>query len=71
VGRTARAEATGDAITLLSPQEEGDFRSIERAVATRIARVRLPGFGPQPLSRTTVKSSEARKSHSKSSGWSS
>jgi len=71
VGRTARAEATGDAITLLSPQEEGDFRSIERAVATRIARVTLPGFGPQPLSRTTVKSSEARKSHSKSSGWSS
>ena len=60
VGRTARAEATGDAITLLSPQEEGDFRSIERAVATRIARVTLPGFGPQPLSRTTVKSWEAR-----------
>jgi len=60
VGRTARAEATGDAITLLSPQEEGDFRSIERAVATRIARVTLPGFGPQPLSRTTVKSWGAR-----------
>src|SRR5207245_1363050 len=44
VGRTARAEAVGDALTLLSPQEEGNFRSCERAVGTRIARVTLPGF---------------------------
>src|SRR5262249_32193146 len=44
VGRTARAEAIGDAITLVSPQEEGSFRSCERAVGTRIARVTLPAF---------------------------
>ena len=44
VGRTARAEAIGDALTLVSPQEEADFRSCERAVGTRIARVTLPGF---------------------------
>src|SRR5262249_20125895 len=44
VGRTARAEAIGDAITLLSPQEEGSFRSCERTVGTRIARVMLPVF---------------------------
>src|SRR3989442_5230714 len=44
VGRTARAEAVGDALTLLSPQEEGNFKSCERAVGTRIARVTLPGF---------------------------
>jgi len=44
VGRTARAEAVGDAMTLVSPAEEGDLRAIERAVGTRIPRVTLAGF---------------------------
>jgi ATP-dependent RNA helicase RhlE len=44
VGRTARAEAVGDAFTLVSPEEESDFRMIERSVGTRIPRVTLPGF---------------------------
>jgi len=44
VGRTARVEAIGDALTLVSPAEEGDLRAIERAVGTRIKRVTLPGF---------------------------
>ena len=44
VGRTARAGAVGDAITLVSPPEEADLRSIERAVGARMARVKLPGF---------------------------
>jgi ATP-dependent RNA helicase RhlE len=44
VGRTARAEALGDAITLVSPAEEEDLRAIERAVGARIQRVTLPGF---------------------------
>ena len=43
-GRTARAEAVGDAVTFVSPDEEGDFRAIERAVGQRIPRVTLPGF---------------------------
>jgi ATP-dependent RNA helicase RhlE len=44
VGRTARAEAVGDAFTLVSPDEETDLRGIERAVNSRFPRVRLPGF---------------------------
>jgi ATP-dependent RNA helicase RhlE len=44
VGRTARVEALGDALTLVSPAEEGDLRAIERAVGARIPRVTLPGF---------------------------
>ena len=44
VGRTARAEAVGDALTLVSPAEEADLRSIERAVGTRIPRVTLASF---------------------------
>ncbi|HEX4996131.1 MAG TPA: DEAD/DEAH box helicase [Methylomirabilota bacterium] len=44
VGRTARAEAVGDALTLVSPDEEGDLRGIERAVGSRFTRAQLPGF---------------------------
>jgi len=44
VGRTARAEAVGDAVTFVCPEEEGDFRAIERAVGRRIPRVTVPGF---------------------------
>jgi ATP-dependent RNA helicase RhlE len=44
VGRTARAEATGDAFTFVSPEEEGELRQIERAVGKRLPRVTVPDF---------------------------
>jgi len=44
VGRTARAEATGEAFTFVTPEDESDFARIERAVGARIPRVRLDGF---------------------------
>jgi len=44
VGRTARAEATGDAFTFVAPDEENDFRAIERAIGKRLPRVTVPGF---------------------------
>ena len=44
VGRTARAEATGDAYTFVSPAEEADLAAIERAVGKRLPRVTVPGF---------------------------
>ncbi len=44
VGRTARAEATGDAFTLVSPEEEGELRNIERAVGKRLPRIVVPDF---------------------------
>ena len=44
VGRTARASATGDAFTFVSPQEEGELRNIERAVGKRLPRVTVPDF---------------------------
>jgi len=44
VGRTARAEATGDAFTLVSPDEEGDLRAIEHALGKTLPRITLPGF---------------------------
>ncbi|MBL8980258.1 MAG: DEAD/DEAH box helicase [Gemmatimonadetes bacterium] len=44
VGRTARAEATGDAFTFVAPDEEGDLRGIERAIGRRLPRVTVPDF---------------------------
>jgi ATP-dependent RNA helicase RhlE len=44
VGRTARAEMTGDAFTLVAPEEEGELRGIERIVGKRLPRVTVPDF---------------------------
>ena len=44
VGRTARAEATGDAFTLVAPDEEQELRAIERVLGQPLPRVTLPGF---------------------------
>jgi len=44
VGRTARAEATGSAFTLVSPEEEGNLRGIEKAIGRRLPRVTVPDF---------------------------
>jgi ATP-dependent RNA helicase RhlE len=43
-GRTARAEMTGAAFTLASPEEEGSLRDIERAIGRRLPRVIVPDF---------------------------
>jgi ATP-dependent RNA helicase RhlE len=44
VGRTARADALGDAITLVAPDEESTLRVIERALGRTFPRVKLDGF---------------------------
>jgi ATP-dependent RNA helicase RhlE len=44
VGRTGRAEATGDAFTFVAPEEESDLRAIEKAIGRRLPRVTLPDF---------------------------
>jgi ATP-dependent RNA helicase RhlE len=53
VGRTARAEATGDAITFVSRDEERLFRDIEKAVGRRIDRSKVPNL-PEPVAATPV-----------------
>ncbi len=44
VGRTARAQRQGDALTLVSPEEEPDFARIERMLGNKIPRSQIPGF---------------------------
>ena len=44
IGRTARAEATGDAFSLVAPEEEEMVREIEKAIQQQLPRVTLPDF---------------------------
>jgi len=44
VGRTARAELTGEAYTFVSPAEEAELHAIERAISKRLPRVTVPDF---------------------------
>ena len=52
VGRTARAEFTGDAFTFVSPEEEADLRRIERVLGKRLPRVIVPDFDYQARPET-------------------
>jgi ATP-dependent RNA helicase RhlE len=44
IGRTARAEAEGDAFVLVAPAEERSLSRIERQIGQRLPRVTLPDF---------------------------
>ena len=65
VGRTARAELTGEAYTLMSPQEEGDVKSIERAIGKPLPRVTLPDFnyGARPEAKLEIPIAERLAAH--------
>jgi ATP-dependent RNA helicase RhlE len=55
IGRTGRAEATGDAITFVSHEEHKYLRQIERFISREFTPVECPGFTytklvtPKPL----------------------
>ncbi|MER3556195.1 MAG: RNA helicase, partial [Meiothermus sp.] len=44
VGRTARAERTGEAFTFVAPDEEAQLRDIEKAIGRKLERVMLERF---------------------------
>jgi ATP-dependent RNA helicase RhlE len=56
VGRTARAGATGEALTFVSPEELNELRAIERTVAKVLPRRTLEGFDyqAQPAERLEI-----------------
>jgi len=64
VGRTARAARTGEAITLVSPEEEPLMRDIEKMIGQQIERLTLEGFEPPPPN--TLSTAERRRLK----GWS-
>ena len=44
VGRTARADAKGEAFTLVSQEEEADLKAIERSISRALPRRKVAGF---------------------------
>jgi ATP-dependent RNA helicase RhlE len=46
IGRTARANATGDAITFVSPDEERLFTQVEKILGRRLDRAKRPELPP-------------------------
>jgi len=47
VGRTARGDATGDAVTLMASSDWVEIRGIEKLLGGSIRRVVVPGFEPE------------------------
>jgi ATP-dependent RNA helicase RhlE len=65
VGRTGRAQATGEAVTLVAPEEEADIHRIERAIGSKLPRARLEGFAydSAPTERLELSGRERSAAH--------
>ncbi len=73
IGRTARAQGTGDAISLMAPAERGSLRDIERLIGAKIPQVLVAGFEAKETSADKSKPAAAKKPFSshrkKETGW--
>lgn len=49
IGRTGRAQAVGDAFTLVTPENAAEIRDIQRFIGQKIPELRLEGFEYMPL----------------------
>ncbi|MGH8742564.1 MAG: DEAD/DEAH box helicase, partial [Burkholderiales bacterium] len=54
IGRTGRAGLTGEAISLVAPQDMEAMAAIERLIKKRIERVLIPNFGPSGPTVATI-----------------
>ncbi|MGA9638448.1 DEAD/DEAH box helicase [Flavobacterium sp.] len=52
IGRTGRAGASGEAISLFSPDESVFLRDIEKVVGLKLPKEQIPGFEPDPNAST-------------------
>jgi ATP-dependent RNA helicase RhlE len=59
IGRTGRAGATGEAISLVSPDDLEDLAAIEKLINKKIERVLVPGYEPDPATLTALLGKEA------------
>ena len=62
IGRTGRAHAIGDAISFITPEDQGPLRSLERFIGRGIVRKRAEGFDydAAPLPREEQSRGERR-----------
>jgi superfamily II DNA/RNA helicase len=56
IGRTARAGASGVAVSFISADTEAHFRLIEKRQGQRVPRERLSGFEPKPTESEPIQS---------------
>jgi ATP-dependent RNA helicase RhlE len=61
IGRTGRAGLTGEAISLVAPEDLESLGAIERLIRKRIERVLVPGFGPSAGTVATLMGGERRR----------
>jgi len=61
IGRTGRAGLTGEAISLVSPEDMEALAAIEKLIKRRIERVLVPGFQPNTGSVATFMGGDARR----------
>lgn len=60
IGRTGRAQAVGDAFTLVTPENAADIRDIQRFIGAKIPELRLEGFDYKPFTARPVDSQPQR-----------
>lgn len=71
IGRTARAGACGDALTLVAHEESSTFAGIERSLGTKLPRVAVDGLTEPESHKRTPKPARTGKPYSRSRGpWS-
>jgi ATP-dependent RNA helicase RhlE len=54
IGRTGRAQAVGDAFTLVTPEDVGKIRDIQRFIGQKIPELRMTGFSYRAFAAQTV-----------------
>jgi ATP-dependent RNA helicase RhlE len=70
IGRTARAESTGTAITFINPKDQRRFFSIENLIGTEVPKLPLPEFlGEAPLYQPEVKDHKPFNDFKKKNGF--
>jgi len=60
IGRTGRAQAVGDAFTLVTPENASDVRDIERFIGHKIPELKLEGFDYKPLTARPAQIAQQR-----------
>jgi ATP-dependent RNA helicase RhlE len=72
IGRTGRAQAVGDAFTLVTPENAGDIRDIQRFIGQKIPELKLEGFDYKAFTARPLHETAPGGAHSKPSrqgGW--
>ncbi len=66
IGRTARAEAQGSALALVSPKEKRNFDNIERLIKTKIPILPLPPFVEETIKKDNGSNKSKARSNDRS-----